>query len=646
MKRRTRSGLEARSQGVPEGPEPSHEGLPAGRYLALLGVAALGVVYGDIGTSPLYAIRECFHGPKALPATPGNVMGVLSLVFWSLVLVICVKYLIFVLRADNRGEGGILALMALARPPGARPKGLGRALLLLGLFGAALLYGDGMITPAISVLSAVEGLRIATPAFERFVEPVTVVILIGLFLVQRRGTAKVGTIFGPVMLLWFVTIAVLGLREVVREPGVLAAVNPAHAVAFFLDNGWHGFLALGTVFLVVTGGEALYADMGHFGARPIRLVWFALVLPCLLANYFGQGALLLSDPGSAENPFYGLAPPWALYPLVGIATAAAVIASQAVISGAFSLTRQAVQLGFSPRLLIEHTSERQLGQIYVPAVNMVLMLATIGLVLGFHSSSNLAAAYGVAVTATMAITTVLLVLVARERWGWSRAGAGLLALFLVPDLAFFGASALKIPHGGWFPLVVAAGVLTLMTTWRTGRRLLNERLRRETTPLERFLAEETEKLVRVPGTAVYLTRTAEGVPPALLHNLKHNHVLHERVVLLTILTEAMPHVHERDRIEAERLGSGFYRVVLHYGFMEDPVIPAALARVESPGLEISLPDTTYFLGKETIFATRRPGMALWRERLFAFMARNARSATLFFGLPPGRVVEMGAQIEM
>jgi KUP system potassium uptake protein len=646
VKRRTRTGLEARSQGVPEGPEPSHAGLPTGRYLAVLGVGALGVVYGDIGTSPLYAIRECFHGPHALAPTSGNVLGVLSLVFWSLVLVICVKYLVFVLRADNRGEGGILALMALACPPGTGNRGGGRLLLLLGLFGAALLYGDGMITPAISVLSAVEGLRIATPALQRLVEPVTVLILIGLFLVQRRGTARVGTMFGPVMLLWFLSIAALGLRQILREPGVLAAVNPAHGVSFFLQNGWHGFLVLGTVFLVVTGGEALYADMGHFGARPIRVVWFSLVLPCLLANYFGQGALLLSNPATAENPFYGLAPSWALYPLVGISTAAAVIASQAVISGSFSLTRQAVQLGYSPRLLIEHTSELQLGQIYVPTINTMLMLCTIGLVLGFHSSSNLAAAYGVAVTATMAITTVLLVIVARKRWKWSPAAAGLLALFLVPDLAFFGANALKIPHGGWFPLAVAAGVLTLMTTWRTGRRLLNERLRRESVPLETFLSRRAKNLVRVPGTAVYLTRATEGAPPALLHNAKHNQVLHERIVLLTILTEASPYVDERERLVFEPIGSGFYRVVVHYGFMEDPAIPAVLTRIQAPDLQIRPEETTYFLGKETIFATHRPGMAMWRERLFSFMARNARSATLFFGLPPGRVVEMGAQVEI
>jgi KUP system potassium uptake protein len=530
VSRWSRDAHEARSQGTPE-TDPSLLRPAVGRDLALLGLGALGIVYGDIGTSPLYALRECFHGPHAISVTPDNVLGVLSLVFWSLVIVICLKYLLFVLRADNRGEGGILALMALARPEKGKV-GSGRLLVLMGLFGAALLYGDGMITPAISVLSAVEGLRVATPALERFVEPVTVAILIGLFLVQRRGTARVGAVFGPVMLLWFLSIAVLGLHELLREPRILAAVDPLRAASFFARNGWHGFLILGTVFLVVTGGEALYADMGHFGARPIRLVWFALVLPCLLLNYFGQGALLLSDPASAENPFYRLGPEWALYPMVGIATAATIVASQAVISGAFSLTRQAVQLGFAPRLLIEHTSERHIGQIYVPTVNTLLMLATIGLVLGFHSSSNLAAAYGVAVTATMAITTVLLIQVARLRWGWSRLRAWLLGLFLLVDLAFLGANVLKIPYGGWFPLVVAAGVMTLMTTWRTGRRILNERLRRETMPLDRFLSANLETIVRVPGTAVYLTRTPEGIPPALLHNLKHNRVLHERVVFL------------------------------------------------------------------------------------------------------------------
>jgi KUP system potassium uptake protein len=607
-------GVEAKSQGTPEAPDTGPIRPPRGRQLALLSVGALGVVYGDIGTSPLYALRECFHGPHAIAPTPGNVLGILSLVFWSLIVVISIKYLGFVMRADNKGEGGILALTALTRAHEGGKSGLSRMLLLTGLFGAALLYGDGIITPAISVLSAVEGLSIATPAFQHLVEPATILILIGLFLLQRKGTAGIGSVFGPIMLLWFFAIAALGIVQIARAPSVLLAANPLHAVSFFAENRLHGFLVLGTVFLVVTGGEALYADMGHFGARPIRIVWFALVLPCLLASYFGQGALLLSLPSAAGNPFYRMAPGWALYPMVILATAATVIASQAVISGAFSLTRQAVQLGFSPRLRIEHTSAQQIGQIYVPAVNAMLMLATIGLVLGFHSSSNLAAAYGVAVTTTMAITTILLVVVAREHWKWSRA---------------------------------AVGVITLMTTWRTGRRILNDYLRERSLPFERFRADALDSSVtRVPGTAVFLTRSPEGIPPSLLHNLKHNHVLHERVVLLTILSEPTPHVRERNRIEASALGDGLFRVVLHFGFMDDPVIPPVLARASAPGLEICPPDTTYFLGRETIFATRKPGMAMWRERLFAFMARNARSATLFFGLPPGRVVEMGAQIEI
>jgi KUP system potassium uptake protein len=641
-----RPGVEAKSQGTPEGPDTGKIPPPRGRHLALFSVGALGVVYGDIGTSPLYALRECFHGPHAIAPTQSNVLGVLSLVFWSLLVVISVKYLGFVMRADNRGEGGILALTALARAH-EKGKGVGRLLLLIGLFGAALLYGDGIITPAISVLSAVEGLSVATPALEHLVEPVTIVILIGLFLVQKKGTAGIGSVFGPIMFAWFVAIAAIGIAQIARVPAVLLAASPAYAVDFFVANRFHGFLVLGTVFLVVTGGEALYADMGHFGARPIRIVWFALVLPCLLACYFGQGALLLSSPAAASNPFYRMTPGWALYPMVALATAATVIASQAVISGAFSLTRQAVQLGFSPRLRIEHTSELQIGQIYVPTVNTALMLATIGIVLGFHSSSNLAAAYGVAVTTTMAITTILLVFVARENWGWSRAVAGGLSLFLVVDLAFLGANIPKIPHGGWFPLVVAIGVITLMTTWRTGRAIVNQWLREHTLSFERFHGEtRDEEIARVPGTAVFLTRAPEGVPPSLLHNLRHNHVLHSRVVLLTILTEPTPHVRERDRIETSDLGNGMYRIVLHFGFMEDPVIPPILARVTAPGLEISPPETTYFLGRETIFATKRPGMAMWRERLFAFMARTARSATLFFGLPPGRVVEMGAQVEI
>ena len=640
---------EAPPGGSPRGPDTAkQEKRPQGKYLAGLCLGALGIVYGDIGTSPLYALRECFHGPHAIAPTESNVFGVLSLVFWSLVVVISIKYLVFVMRADNRGEGGILALMSLIRQRGEGVHGLRWGLAMLGLFGAALLYGDGMITPAISVLSAVEGLRVATPLFEHVIEPITIVILIGLFLLQRRGTGGVGAIFGPVMLVWFACIAALGLFEVARVPRVLGAIDPRHAVAFFADNGETGFLVLGAVFLVVTGGEALYADMGHFGARPIRIAWFALVLPALVANYFGQGALLLRDPSAASNPFYRLAPAWSLYPMVILSTIATVIASQAVISGAFSLTRQAVLLGYSPRLRIDHTSEREIGQIYIPSVNWTLMAATIALVLGFESSSNLAAAYGVAVTTTMAITTILMAVVARERWGWSPAkSAALAAAFLVPDLAFFTANIVKVPHGGWFALAVAAAVFTLMTTWRRGRQILDARLREEMLEIDLFLKDVAkESIPRVPGTAIYMSRTANGVPPALLHNVKHNKVLHKRIVFLTVQTEERPRVSSRDRVKVADLGHGIFRIVARYGFMEDADVPKLLAKVEAPGLEFPPGDTSFFLGKETIFATKRPGMAIWRERLFALMSRNARSATLFFALPPNRVVELGAQIEI
>ncbi|MEO8189005.1 MAG: potassium transporter Kup [Acidobacteriota bacterium] len=617
-----------------------------GKYLFTLSLGALGIVYGDIGTSPLYALRECFHGLHGIHPTPGNVMGVLSLVFWSLLVVISIKYLVFVMRADNRGEGGILALMSLIRPHRKGSRGFRFALVMLGLFGAALLYGDGIITPAISVLSAVEGLSIATPALEHMVQPITILILIGLFLIQKRGTQGVGTIFGPIMILWFLCIAALGLNQIVRQPGILAAVNPLYAVRFFGENTVRGFLALGTVFLVVTGGEALYADMGHFGAKPIRLAWFVFVLPALLLNYFGQGALLLVRPETAENPFYRMGPAWTLYPMVVLSTLATVIASQAVISGAFSLTRQAVSLGYCPRLRIEHTSAREIGQIYIPAVNWALMLSTIALVMGFGSSSNLAAAYGVAVTTTMAITTMLMAVVARELWGWSIFSSILLAAtFLVPDLAFFGANIVKVPHGGWFPLLVAAGIFILMTTWRRGREILNARLIEEALPLDSFI-QDFGRVYRVQGTGVYMSRTENGVPPALLHNFKHNKVLHRTVALLTVITEDRPLVPDVERVKVDDLGNGLFRVVARYGFMEDASVPELLEGIRQPGLEFPPGDTSYFLGKETIFASRRPGMAIWRERLFALMSRNARSATLFFRLPPNRVVELGAQIEI
>ena len=621
---------------------------PRGGYLALLSLTALGIVYGDIGTSPLYAVRESFLPSHGLAVTPANVLGVLSLIFWSLILVISVKYLVLVLRADNRGEGGILALAALCTPMFVRRRGGRWWLIMLGLFGTALLYGDGAITPAISVLSAVEGLEVATPFFAPYILPITIAILIALFLAQRQGTAKVGVMFGPVTLLWFLTLALLGSRQILREPSVLAAANPVHAVAFFLDNGWRAFVVLGSVFLVVTGGEALYADMGHFGRRPIRVAWFLVVLPALLINYFGQGALLIHTPAAVDNPFYRMTPPWALYPVVAIATAATVIASQALISGAFSLTMQAVQLGYIPRVVIAHTSAREFGQIYIPAVNWGLMLACVGLVLGFGSSSSLAAAYGVAVTTTMTITTVLLFVVARERWKWSLPlAAAVMGFFLLVDLAFWGANLLKIPDGGWFPLVIGALVFGMMATWKRGRQILTERLGEGALPIELFVRDAASKSSpRVPGTAVFMYSNPDATPPALLHNLKHNKVLHERVVFLSVSTAEVPHVAADKRASVEALGHGFYRLRLTYGFMEEPHVPEALAALAERGLEFRPMETTYFLGRETLIPSSRPGMALWREHLFATMSRNARPATSFFRLPPNRVVELGAQIEL
>jgi KUP system potassium uptake protein len=625
-----------------------HTAKPRGRYLAILSLTALGIVYGDIGTSPLYAMRECFHGPHAIASTPANIFGVLSLIFWALILIISIKYCVFVLRADNRGEGGILALTALATPIKIVSKSERTLLIVLGIFGAALLYGDGIITPAISVLGAIEGLNVATPLFAPYVVPVTVVIIVGLFLIQSRGTAKVGRLFGPVMLVWFLVIAALGVSQIVRHPSVIGAFNPLHGFDFFLRNGWHGFLVLGTVFLVVTGGEALYADMGHFGKRPIRLVWYTLVLPALLLNYLGQGALLIENPALAENPFYRLAPGWALYPLIALATCAAVIASQALISGAYSLTMQAIQLGFMPRLKIEHTSSTEMGQIYIPALNWALMLGCIAIVVGFGSSSNLAAAYGVAVTATMVITTILLGVVAREKWGWNLSVALALAgFFLVIDLAFFGANVIKIPAGGWFPLVVGALIFLLMTTWKKGRRILASRMLSLAIPIEDFLRDIAgNPPVRVPGTAVFMNGTGTGTPPALEHNLEHNKVLHERVVLLTVKTRQVPHVEPEERVSVEPLGQEFYRLIINYGFMEDPDVPGVLASTETHGLAFDPAETTYFLGRETVIASKHPGMMLWREKLFALMSRNASTATAYFCLPPDRVVEMGSQVEI
>jgi KUP system potassium uptake protein len=613
-----------------------------------MSLGALGVVYGDIGTSPLYAMRECFHGPHALPVNPENVFAVLSLIFWSLVIVISIKYLVFVLRADNRGEGGILALMSLVRPAADTERGTRRILVAMGIFGAALLYGDGMITPAITVLGALEGLQVATPVFEHLVVPAAIVVLIVLFVIQRRGTGGIGAIFGPFMLLWFACLAALGVYRILELPSIFGALDPSHAVKFFAENRWRGLLTLGSVFLVVTGGEALYADMGHFGRMPIRRAWFVVVLPALVLNYFGQGALLLAKPQTAQNLFYELGPSWSLIPLVIVSTIAASIASQAVISGAFSLTRQAVQLGYMPRLEMRHTSAREIGQIYIPSTNWALMIGTIGLVLGFRTSSNLAAAYGVAVTATMAITTVLLFVVTRQIWGWSPLRALLLmGAFLVIDLAFFGANMIKVAHGGWFPLLVAAAIFTLMTTWRRGRRILTDRIREEAMADHAFVTSILRHPPpRVSGTAVFMDRTVDGIPLALLHNLKHNKVLHEKVILLTIVTEEVPYVPDEEQITVKDLGEGIYRIIARHGFMEYVDVPEMLGSVDVPGVSFDSDHTTFFLGRETLLATARPGMAIWRERLFAWMTRNAQGAALFFRLPPNRVVEVGAQIEL
>jgi KUP system potassium uptake protein len=613
-----------------------------------LTLAALGVVFGDIGTSPLYALRECFHGAHAVAPTHDNVLGVLSLIFWSLVLVISVKYISYVMRADNHGEGGILALLALIPSNYRDPQSRG-LLTALGLFGAALLYGDGVITPAISVLGAVEGLSTATPALTPYVVPLAVVILVALFLVQYRGTASVGAMFGPVMVLWFAVLGAMGVHWILLEPHVMTAIDPRYAVRFFALNGYHGFVVLGSVFLVVTGGEALYADMGHFGAGPIRLAWFSLVFPGLLLNYLGQGALLLQHPDAASQPFYRMAPAPLVVPLVGLATAAAVIASQALISAVFSLTRQAVQLGFSPRVEIRHTSETTVGQIYLPLVNWALMVGTVALVIAFGSSSALAAAYGIAVTATMGITTMLAYVVARQRWGWPRAVALVVTVLLLAiDLAFFGANLLKLMQGGWVPLVMAAAVYLLMATWSRGRMVLGLRLREKAYPLEAFLKDLVRTPpTRVPGSAIFMTGSGAGVPPTLLHNLRHNKVLHASVVLLTVITEEIPEVADERRVTIEPLGSNFSRVTLRYGFSEEPDVPAAMALARSRGLAIDKDDITYFLGRETLLAAaRESGMARWRESLFSLMSKNAMRATAFFKIPPERVVELGMHVEL
>jgi KUP system potassium uptake protein len=627
---------------------------PRGPVLAGLVLAALGVVYGDIGTSPLYALRECFTGEHGLPPTVDNVLGILSLIVWSLNFVVSFKYISLVMRADNRGEGGILALMALVRLKGAAGRlRIRRVLLPLGLFGAALLYGDGVITPAISVLGAMEGLKLVAPAFDPFVVPFTVAVLLGLFLFQKRGTAGVGAVFGPITAVWFVSIALLGIKGIMLDPSVVRALNPWYAVKFFVEDGLRGFLVLGAVVLVFTGGEALYADMGHFGKRPIRVAWFSIVLPALLINYFGQGALLLHDPGAARNPFYALVPTPLLIPMIIVATLATIVASQALISGAFSLTQQAVQLGYCPRVTIKHTSHTEAGQIYIPEVNQALAVACIGLVLAYRSSSNLAAAYGIAVTGTMTITTLLYYEVMRSRWRWPLWKAGTIAgLFLVVDATFFAANLVKVTHGGWFPIVVALLIFVLMATWKQGRVILAGIMRENALPMDLFLHDIAKrKPPRVPGVAVFLTSDASGAPPVLLHHLKHNQVLHERVILLSVVTKEIPVVAEADRLRSIGLGEGFCQVIAHYGFMETPDVPAVVKGLVKPppvglGLTINLMQTTFYLGRETLIATGSRKMAGWRKRLFIVMTRNAQSAATFFGLPPNRVVELGAQIQL
>jgi KUP system potassium uptake protein len=616
-----------------------------------LTLAALGVVFGDIGTSPLYAIKECFLGEYAISRTPENVLGVLSLIFWSLTFVVSLKYIIFILRADNQGEGGILALLALVLADEQR-RSVKRAgpgfIVLLLVFGAALLYGDGVITPAISVLSAVEGLEEATLALKPVVVPVTVTILLGIFLVQRRGTEGIGRVFGPITLLWFITIAALGIAQIVKAPGVLAALDPRHAVTFFVSNRGHGFLVLGAVVLSITGAEALYADMGHFGREPIRRAWATVVFPALILNYFGQGAFLLAHPDRASNPFYAIVPSWAVYPTVAIATAATVVASQALISGAYSLTQQAVQLGFFPRVTIVHTSKHTEGQIYIPEINNLLLVSCVGLVLTFKRSTALAAAYGIAVTGTMAITTVAYYVVATRHFRWPRWKAmPLAAAFLAVDLSFLSSTAVKFFDGGWFPILLATGIFTVMTTWNTGRRHLAAAMAEAILPLDSFLEDlQQTRPHRVKGTAVFMASNPNGVPPILLHHFKHNQVLHDQVILLTVLALHVPEVRREDRVVVEQLGHGFFRVTVRYGFMQDPDVPWALRECGRHGLIIPPERTSYYLGRETLLPTGRAKMPRWSKSLFAFVSRNARPATAYFGLPPNRVLELGMQIDL
>lgn len=628
---------------APAAPPISHG---RAQSIATLMLGAIGVVYGDIGTSPLYAFKECFSGTHPLPADAEHVLGVLSLVFWSVTIVVSFKYTMLMMRADHLGQGGSLALLALVEVI-TRKTWLAPVVTVLGIFAAALFYGDSMITPAISVLSAVEGLEVALPGVERFIIPITVAILVFLFMIQASGTARIARFFAPVMVVWFIVLAVIGAVNIAQAPGVVAALNPIYAVRFFVNDGMYAFLALGSVVLALTGAEALYADMSHFGCKPIRRAWFMFVGPSLIINYFGQGALLLNNPAAAANPFFEMAPQWGALPMVGLAACATVIASQAVISGAFSVTRQAMQLGFLPRMSTIHTSATEEGQIYIPFVNWTLMVSVLVLVLGFQSSTKLAAAYGVAVTGTMMIDTLLLAFVIFMLWRWSLwQGILVVSVLLLVDLAFFAANITKIANGGWFPLAIGVAAFIFLVTWKKGRALLAARLHEEAMPVETFLNSLGKSVTRVAGTAIFMTGGADGVPHALLHNMKHNKVLHERVIFLTVVTDGIPHVDASARIMLQHLGRRFYRVILRFGYLDDTDVPAALKLAQPLGLELNEMDTSYFLGRETLIPSARPGMAVWREGLFAWMSRSATSAMVFFKLPVNRVVELGTQVEI
>lgn len=624
-----------------------HQNIHKSKRLLYLSLLAIGVVYGDIGTSPLYAIRECFHGPLSIQATPANIYGVLSLVFWSLLMVISIKYMIIILRADHYGEGGILALMALVKP---KKKGFKLLMVtVLGIFGAALLYGDGLITPAISVISAVEGLSVATSFFDPFIIPITIAILLVLFLLQQKGTSLIGSVFGPVMLVWFITIAFLGLTGILKRPDILLSLNPEYGIEFFRNNGIQGFILLGIIVLVVTGGEALYADIGHFGKGPIRLGWFSFVMPCLLMNYMGQGALLLTNPTAATNPFYLLAPSWALYPLVVLASIATIIASQAVISGAFSLTFQAIQLGYLPRMVVKHTSGEERGQIYLPQVNNLLMVGTIAVVLGFKSSSNLASAYGLAVTMTMTITTALAFIAMNKIWKWALVFTiPITIIFLTIDLSFLTSNLSKIVSGGWFPMIIGISGFVVMNTWKKGRRILEAQLSRKSPPISYIIKEFTSgDYKHIPGIAVYMVRNSERTPLALMQNLKHNKIFHEQIIIMSIDIMQVPHIEAEKRFNIEKLAEGFFRLIAHYGYMDQIVVRRLMDDLKGKhSFNIDPDQVTFILGRETLIPDATIGLSIWQDKLFSFMSRNAQRATLFYHVPAGQVLEIGTQVNI